>query len=112
MSPDHARQRIHPIFWAICVRAYAICVNLLRRRHDSRPDCRLPFLNSRPVSQLESELIRSIQGQRTPHIRSTNLNIQSCIKSEEVMAGENEGIRQQASPPRVFPRNFGAKVVD
>jgi hypothetical protein len=64
MSPDHARQRIHPIFWAICARAYAICVNLLRRRHDSRPDCRLPFLNSRPVSQLESELIRSIQGQR------------------------------------------------
>jgi hypothetical protein len=34
------------------------------------------------------------------------------MKSEEVMAGENGGIRQQASPPRVLPRNFEAKIVD
>jgi hypothetical protein len=38
-TPDHVRQRIHAIFCAICVRAYAICVNLLRRRERLSREC-------------------------------------------------------------------------
>ena len=63
LTADHVPQRTHPIFCAICVRACAKCVNLLRRREGSAVNARLggtlpmrpAFSPSQPALRAESK---------------------------------------------------------